>query len=682
MIEIPILKEIVIIIGVSILLSLFLYRFKVPSILVFLITGAIIGPHGLSIIPMHNDVSIFAEIGIVFLLFVIGVEFSIKNIEPLKKPIFLGGNLFAALVVLTSFVIIFFSGFPAAFAVFMGFLLSLSSTAIILKSLKAKKINPGLSDKITIGTAIYQDLLAVPMLLLIPLLAGENGNISLELLYLVVKFFGILVFVYVSSRYIVPQILKRIVLSSNQELFILTILFLCLATAFLFSTLGLSLALGAFIAGLIISESEYNHQVTVHVVPFREIFISFFFVSIGMLLNIHFLIENIFLIFGISIIVVFLKSLLGFFSLSWLGYHAKTAIKYGINLAQVGEFSFILAGIGLSYKLIDGEIYQIFLAVSLVSMGVAPFLINRSEQIANTFIHLPVPQPIRKRLFNLSKIKHAHSNELTLSDHIVIIGYGLNGKNLARAAKFAAIPYIIVEIDPQVVEELKKLNEPVIFGDASSEIILEKVKVDLARIVVIAISDITTAKAIIINIRKLSEIVHIVVRTRYESNINDMVLLGADEVIPEEYETSIEIFSTVLKKYLVPRSIIEEFVGCLRTNRYELLCSENPKFQDSPLSLSIPDVEIVSVRVLNEFTSIVGKSIHDLDLRKNFSVTILAILRNNKHITQLPGDLIIEADDILYLFGKRTNIKTLMDYMKQKKHKQKKSDGLIPPGSE
>ena len=285
--EFAILKEVVIILGLSVLIILAFQRFKMPSILGFLLTGIIAGPNGLSLIKASHEVEILSETGVIFLLFVIGIEFSIKGLIKIKNTVIWGGLLQVGGTILLTFIAAYFMGLPVSQSIFMGFLISLSSTAIVLKLLSEKGQMATPHGRIALGILIFQDIIVVPMMLITPILAGKADNILFSVLILILKFAVVLGLLVIMARYIVPGILLRVVKSRSRELFLLTIIVICFSTAWLTSAFGLSLALGAFFAGLIISESDYNHQATANILPFREIFISFFFVSVGMLLDVQ-----------------------------------------------------------------------------------------------------------------------------------------------------------------------------------------------------------------------------------------------------------------------------------------------------------------------------------------------------------------------------------------------------------
>jgi CPA2 family monovalent cation:H+ antiporter-2 len=447
---------------------------------------------------------------------------------------------------------------------------------------------------------------------------------------------------------------KRVVRAKSRELFLLTTVVLCFATAWLTSAVGLSLALGAFFAGLIISESEYSHQATANILPFREIFISFFFVSVGMLLDLTFFFEHFFAVHALALGVIFLKFSILFITGFLLRYPVKTVLLASLALFQVGEFSFLLSVRGMEYDLLTDEVYQYFLAVSIISMGATPFVIKYSDRIAALLLLAPLPPKVRKRMRKFADNQKGKVilDPNQLKDHVVVVGFGINGENVAKATREAKIPFVVIELDPSSIERAKSIDIPVVYGDASEPAILEHVHIQDARVVVIAISSAEDTKRIISAVRDYSRTAYIIVRTRHLREIETNLALGADEVIPEEFETSIEIFTKVLKKYLVPGDEITNFVSQIRAHNYDVLRRLGANEDDSNFPvLHIPEIEIVSLPVRQGNNRIVGKSIGESNLRKEFNVNILAIRRDGKYITRLTPETRIEQDDVLYLFG-------------------------------
>ncbi len=666
MIDFPLLQDIVVILGISVITILLFQRLKLPSILGLLLTGLIAGPHGFSLVKATHEVELLSEIGIIFLLFIIGIEFSLKSLSSIKRTVFLGGFLQVGLTIAATTLIVPGFGLSVPEAVFVGFLVSLSSTAIVLKILQERGLIMSPHGRVSVALLIFQDLMVVPMMLTVPLLAGQMDNIGKTILALSVKVVIVIVVVVILSRYIMPYILNRVVRTKNKELFILTIVVACFATAWLTASIGLSLALGAFFAGLIISESDYSHHATANILPFREIFISFFFVSVGMLLDIQFFISNFLLIVALAIAAAVLKIVITSVAVFVVRYQQRTIYNTALNLFQIGEFSFMLAGIGITYQLLSLETYQYFLSVSVLSMAATPFILTFAPGIVDSLLKVPLPSRVRHRLNSIKQIRHKKPKEdLGFNDHVVIIGYGLNGRNVARAAKFAGIEYVIIEIDPTIVDDLKRSNEPVVFGDGSSDVILQHVNISKARVVVIAISDPDITRVIVSTIRHFSELSYIIVRTKYTNEIDENLKIGADEVIPEEFETSIEIFTSVLRKYLVPRTDISEFVECIRSQNYELFCEQKATVNNGTYPLSIPEMDIVSLKVHSEYSEVIGKTISDLAVRPEYGITILAIRRETRYFTNLSPDQKIEPDDVLYVFGKHANIIKFHQFMRK-----------------
>lgn len=656
--EIPILKEVVIILGLSVLIILLFQRFKMPSILGFLITGIVAGPNGLGLIKASHEVEILAETGIIFLLFVIGIEFSLKSLMKIRKTVLVGGSMQVGGTIIFTSLITYWLGLPASEAVFMGFLISLSSTAIVLKLLSEQGKMKTPQGRIALGILIFQDIIVVPMILVTPLLAGKSNDLLVTLLSMTGKFVLVIGILILLARYVVPKILQYVVKTRSQELFILVLVVLCFATAWLTSSVGLSLALGAFFAGLIISESEYSHQATVHILPFREIFISFFFVSVGMLLDLNYFLDNLWLLLVLTIGVMLLKMLIILLAVLIKKYPVRTAFISAFTLFQVGEFSFLLSTVGVRNDLITHEVYQSFLVVSILTMAITPFLIGYAEQLSDMIVKAALPEPVRRRLNKFQAGKKQQSFSVgEMHDHLVIIGYGLNGHNVARTARQAAIPYVVIEFEPEAYFEAKEEKHPVIFGDAANSHILEQAHLHEARVVVISISNAETTKQIVMQVREITETAHMIVRARSIKDVDEILRIGADEVIPEEFETSIEIFTKVLNRYLVPFDEIQSFISTIKAHNYELLNDAGDHTQfPSHLQLHIPDMVIASLPVQQEDNKIVGKTILTSRLKEKYNVTVLAIRRKNKYITHIEPDMTIETDDMLYLFGSPANI--------------------------
>ncbi len=649
----PLLQDIVILLGFSVVVVFILQRFKLPSILGFLITGVIIGPYGLSLIENQEQVEVLSEIGVILLLFVIGMELTVNQLASIKRTVFYGGFMQVGLTILVAALVYIVMGFPWNEAVFIGFLFSLSSTAIVLKILQDRNEISAPHGRVALGLLIFQDIIVVPMMLFTPILAGGAVDLGREVLLLLLKSGLVVLLTYIAARYIVPRALYVIAKTGNKELFLLSTITLCFAVAFLTASAGLSLAFGAFLAGLIISESEYSYQATSTILPFRELFISFFFISIGMLLELEFFMEHTGMIMLLVLVVFLVKGSIVALVTALLKYPLRTVLLSGLALFQIGEFSFILSRIGIESGILSATMNQYFLSVSVVTMLLTPFVFIFSERIASALLNSPLRKPW-KAIVGITDPED-RSRLKDLDNHLLIVGYGINGRNLARAARFAKIPYVILELNAQIVKSERMKGEPIFYGDAVHEHILERIKLKKARVVVVAISDPQATKIIVSNIRHLSPSVFLLVRTRYVKETESLLALGADEVIPEEFETSVEIFSRVLSNYLVPVDDVENLVERIRADNYEMFQSKNrlPRTLTSP---KIPDFKITCVRVMADRGEVTGKTIHEVDVRKKFGVNVLAISRKDRIINNITPNQKILKNDLVFISGDQEHI--------------------------
>ena len=651
-IQIPFLNQIVVILGLSILVIYLFQRLRLPVILGFLATGMIFGPHGLGLARAGDEIEVLSEIGVILLLFIIGLEFSLKHLMSIRKVVLMGGSLQVGLTIAFTALGGILIGMEANSAVFMGFLFALSSTAIVLKIVQEKGLMQTPQGRIAIGILIFQDIIVVPMMLLTPILAGNAGNVLLELLLLSVKFALVIVMVYFGARYLVPKLLHEIALTRSRELFLITIIVICFAVAYITSMMGLSLALGAFMAGLCISESEYSHQATGLIIPFREIFTSFFFVSIGMLFDLGFLVDHLLPILGFAVGVFVLKFVVLVLATRLLKYSLKTGFVVGFTMFQVGEFAFILATVGISNGLIDAELYQYFLAVSIITMALTPFTISYADRIAGRLMDSPVGK--------LQRVREAEglSDDMDivtkqLKGHLIIVGYGINGKAVARTAKEAKIDYIIIDMNPELVREARENGEPIIYGNASSDHLLEQANLYKARVAMVAVSDHEDTLAIVSNMRMLCRSVHIIVRCSTLAQSEELLQAGASEVVSEKFETSIEVFARTLNQFLVSQGEIDAYIELIRDDAYKGIHSSYHVYKSDELSLK--DLHTAAVR-LTESCPFSEKHLCDAPLLSRHRIRILGIIRDGEYEVKLDGDSMMHSGDLLIIAGRQQDL--------------------------
>ncbi|MBI4413974.1 MAG: cation:proton antiporter, partial [candidate division NC10 bacterium] len=510
-------------------------------------------------------------------------------------------------------------------ATFFGFLLALSSTAVVLKTLVDRAEIDSPHGRCVLGILIFQDLCVVPMMLLAPLL-GTGAASAATILWTLAKAAGVVGVVLLGARFVIPRLLYEIVRTRSRELFVISVIVICLGTAYATAQAGLSLALGAFLAGLVISESEFSTQALTEILPFRDSFNSLFFISVGMLLDLRFVLGHPFTVLGLAAAVLVGKALLGGGSVLALGYPVRTAILGGLALAQVGEFSFVLSKVGHGLGLLTAWGSQAFLSASVLTLLLTPFLIQAGPSLAERLRGMERLE----RWLPGRRFAALAPERLALKDHVIIVGFGLNGRHLARVLKQVGIPYAIQEMNGETVRRMRRQGEPIYFGDVTSVEVLEHLGVSRARLLTVAISDPTSVQRAVRLAREANPKLYIVARTRYAVQVDDLYRLGADEVISEDFETSIEIFARVLRRYQVPRNVIGEQINQIRRERYEMLREVAVPAQTlGSLAGALGTVGVESFRLRPDSPG-VGRTLRELDLRTRTAVTVIAVIREGQ----------------------------------------------------
>ncbi len=523
-----ILFDLVIILSISVVALYISSRLKLPSIFGFLVAGILVGPHGVEMISTISEVNTMAEIGVLLLLFSIGIEFSLEKLLQSKKYVLIGGasQVFISIILFTGAAILL--GITINQALFIGMLLAMSSTAIVLQLFQEKGWMNTLFGKNSVSILIFQDIIIIPMMLITPFLGGEEQDLS-AIQNLLIGI-GLVVLVVLAARKLVPGILRNIVHTGNPELFLMSIIVICFATAFVTNVLGLKLALGAFLAGLIISESEYSFEALKNVMPFKKIFTAIFFISIGMLLNLGFLVDHIGLIILLTLSIMLVKLIIIFCTTMILNLGVRNAIVSGLVLCQVGEFAFILSKAGMDLHLLSDFAYQIFLSISIISMIISAVIISSAPKLSNAIVR---NFPWKSWLIKLDE-KNCLPSPCTLTDHTVIIGYGPGGKRIGKHLHKKNIPFAVVELNERNIEEGDQEMAQVIIGNGEDNEVLQRAAVEAARQVIVTVSDPAATEDITVKVRRLNHQAKIVVRTRYQQESERLHKLGADHVVPEE----------------------------------------------------------------------------------------------------------------------------------------------------
>lgn len=565
--DIPILKSVIILFAIAVVVILISKRLHIPVIIGYLLTGMVAGPHGLGLVTNLRDIDMLAEIGIILLLFSIGIEFSLQKFIRMKAMVLGGGMIQVVLTICLVFLVAGMAGNGGNEAWFIGMLLALSSTAIVIRVIQESGAIDSPRGRTALAILIFQDLAIIPMILVLPIMAGRASGGLNEIALLIVKVVGVTAVVLIGTRKLVPLVLLKVARTQSNELFLLTVIVIAFAVAWLTSLVGLSLALGAFMAGLIISESEFSEHALGNILPFISVFTSFFFISVGMLLDLKFLVTNIGLVVLVTTVVLLIKTLTGTIPVVLMGYPLRVAVMTGLTISQVGEFSFILSKLGVQEGILSLGNYQLFLSVSVLTMALTPLMVNKAHIVADLIIRLPFPA----RLMNGGRQEEVPFKGDEVTDHLIIIGYGINGRNVATAARRAGIRYRVLEMNPETVRVESARGIPIAFGDATQTGVLEHAGIMMARVLVVTIAHPHGIRQITGLARRMNAGVHIIIRTRFIANIKPLFLLGANEVIPEEFETSIEIFTRVLVHYQVDQGKIAGLVSEIRANSYQFL---------------------------------------------------------------------------------------------------------------
>ncbi len=662
-VSLPFLNEIVALFMVSVLIAYICYRIKLVPIAGFLIAGVIIGPNALGLVQDQALVDMLAEIGIILLLFTIGIEFSLEKLARIRKAIFVGGGLQVILSVAAVVGILLFFGVDWKVAIYTGFLVALSSTAIILGLLSEQGKTDTPVGRLSLAVLIFQDFAIIAMVLFVPILSGQSDSIQ-DVFIVLGKAVVLIAIVVLLARKIVPWILDKVAHTRRQELFLLTVMAICFGTAALTNLADVSLALGAFLAGLVVSESHYSDHALSEILPLKTIFNAVFFVSVGMLLDIQFVIDNPLLLLGVAAGVLLLKFIISSISLLTLGYPIRVAAAAGIVLAQIGEFSFVLERAGRPAGLTPGGYgemgSQTFIAVSVLLMLLTPFFLKASPKIGDLLSQTPLRKIGQRR-------KESDSEEPLpdLEDHVILIGYGPAGRNLARVLKETGIPFIVIEMNPRSVNEMHEQGINAVFGDAARTHILEHAQVYKAKLCVIAINDQDVSPRIIKLANYLNPTIQVIVRTRYLSEADSLEEAGADVVVPEEMETTVRLFSNVLNAYMIPDEEIEEHIRELRKEDYQIM---RGSIQEAHLMvLQGLDEEGLHTRavVVREGSYAAGKTLADLKLRNKYEITVLTVNRGQKNVGNPAGGFTLQPGDRLVMVGLATRFADAADIFRE-----------------
>ena len=645
--SLPFLGEIVALFALSAAIAYLCTRIRLVPIAGFLITGVVVGPNALGLVQDPELVSTLAEIGVILLLFEIGIEFSLKKLGRLKKAISLGGGLQVGGTIAVVAGAGWMAGVDWASSVYTGCLVALSSTAVVLSLLSDRGETDTPAGQISLAMLIFQDLAIVAMILIVPMLAGTGGSgwaVAGALGQAVLVIGGTLVL----ARVIVPRILEEVAHVRRPELFVLAIAAIGLGTAWLVGLAGVSLELGAFLAGLVVSESEFSEQALSEVLPFRSLFNAVFFVSVGMLLDLAFFFEQPLLLLGTVVGVLLVKGLIVTLAALALGVPIRIAATVGLGLAQVGEFSFVLerAGraAGLSPMGLGPAGEQTFIVTAVLLMLGTPALLSVAPGLGRW-----LQGTVLGRLTEDTDVGPT-SGEGALEDHVVIVGFGPAGRRLAQVLAEDDLPFVVVDLNPTSVEEARQQGYPAIYGDATRGPLLEEAGIRRAKLCVIVVNDQDAAARIASVARHENPTLQLIVRSRFLSELERFRRAGADVVVPEEIEASVQIFAHVLRAYGVDAAEIETQVRTIRAHDYGLLRGEAEGAHLLLQGLDEEGVHTRTVRLRDECPA-TSCTLGELALEETHGLRILAVRRDGETLPRPDDDLRLEVGDRLVVLG-------------------------------
>jgi CPA2 family monovalent cation:H+ antiporter-2 len=629
-------------------------RFSLPPILAYLVAGVVTGPELLKLFTQPDDMHLAAEVGIVFLLFSLGLEFSLARMVAMRRLVFGAGTgqmlfttaVFAALGLAL--------GQSVTASIIIGACVALSSTAIVIKTIDEQgKLNTQRSQ-LAVSILLFQDIAVVPLLIVIPLLATTTDtSISLEILFALVKGVVAVVLLLSIGRWLLPRIFNEVAKTRTDELFVLSTILIALLAAGATYALGLSMALGAFLAGMMLSESQYRHQLEADIRPFRDILMGLFFITVGMKLELSIFFSNIPLILlGLAALLIIKVAMVRVSA--WItNSDPQDAWAAGIKLAQMGEFSFVIVALALENALITSTQSSILVSIGLLSMAITPWLITKSGPIAAVLSgNKLAKQAGQNNQINSDKLK----------DHIVILGFGRVGQSVARMLKLEALNYIVIDTDPIRVQESRTAGEPILFGDVSQNDILKKANIQQAKQAIITFDEHSKALKVINSIKHINPEVGILVRTRKDYEMQDLYDAGALQVVPEIQEGSLMLISQVLHYSGIPMSRILKRIRNERKQGYQHMHGFYPG-ETTEITYETSDkLEFMHAIVISEDAFAVNKSLADLEIARR-RVKVIAIRRNGIEQQAPSEESVVLAGDVLVISGKPRRVERIENFL-------------------
>ncbi|ALM91534.1 MULTISPECIES: cation:proton antiporter domain-containing protein [Alteromonas] len=617
-------------------------RIHLPPILAYLFAGILAGPQLFALFAHPQEMHLLAETGIVFLLFSLGLEFSLPKLVAMRSLVFgVGvGQMLLTTAVFTSIPYLF--GLPISASIIIGGALALSSTAIVIKQATEMGILNNRRTQLAVSILLFQDLAVVPFLIAIPLLA-QSGEVSIAFALGEALLKGIFVIAFLMSvgKWVLPWVFREIAKTRTDELFVLTTILIALLAGGLTYYFGLSMALGAFLAGMMLGESQYKYQLEADIRPFRDILMGLFFVTVGMQLDINVLWSNFFTIVLGVVGLMIIKILMVRMAAAFVKTNPLDAWSAGIKLCQIGEFSFVIAALATTYGVLTTGQSSLIVSMGVLSMALTPWLMNNSLVFA-------------KRIVANKSEDNAHNTLIVdndLTNHVVICGFGRVGQSVARMLKMEGIAFIAIDMDPVRVHESRNAGEPVLFGDASQKDILSSANVEKAKLILVTFDQPDKAKQVISGTHQIDNTADVMVRTKRDYQLDGLYSAGANQVVPELQEGSLMLISQVLHYAGVPMSRILKRVRAERKGRYDHLHGFYPG-ETTEISYGTEDkLEFIHAVVLSEHAACMGSKIKDIDFAR-MRVNVRGLRRNGTEVKDPDHEAVLQPHDVLVIAGK------------------------------
>jgi len=659
--HIPLLDEIAIIAALGVFVTVILSRLRLPTVAGLLFSGALVGPFGFKLVQSIHAIEVLAELGVVLLLFTIGLEFSLARLKSIFRQVALGGIIQVGLTTAAVAGAAAWLGEPAGRSIFYGFVFALSSTAIVLRALAERRELDAPHGRFIVGTLIFQDLCVVPMVLIVPVLGstGGAGASAMRIAYALGNAAAVVVGTIVVARLIVPRALGWVAASRSREVFLLAVLAICAGTALLTAKAGLSLALGAFLGGMIVADTDYGHRAMGDMMPLRDAFVSLFFVSLGMLFDIRVVAEKPLLVGLLLLGFLAAKGFLATLAAFAMRFPARVAWLAGVGLAQFGEFGFVLCKLGESAGVIEAQATKPLFAAGIASMFLTPVVVRVAPHVtAGQRLLAPL-----EKLIGVRSIDEAdNGDEHSLSGHVVIVGFGVAGKLVARALAVCGIPYVVLELNAETVRTARAAGERVYYGDATSEEALGHAHLEKARALLLLMNDPEAAKRVVDTAKRVAPGVRILMRARYLLEKKALLDMGATDVVAEEVEGGVEILARILRWLDTPRNVIEERIDEARasTQTTERL----KKVPRLPLAEheGLAELKIESALV-KETSAAAGRTIAEMGVRRETGALVIALRREGKLSENTDPNTALIAGDIVYLAGPTAGVKQAVEML-------------------